>query len=141
MKLETKYHGVLNYEEEEIITFPNGMLGFENLNKFIMFSVEENPMFSILHSLEDKDIGFLVISPFEVMENYEVKLSDNIIQQLNITEEKDVILLNTVTLNSKAENITVNLRAPIVINIKQKLGEQIIVDNEEYLIKYPLIKG
>ncbi|WP_055668149.1 flagellar assembly protein FliW [Desnuesiella massiliensis] len=141
MKLETKYHGVLNYEEEEIITFPNGMLGFENLNKFIMFSAEENPMFTILHSLDDKDIGFLVISPFEVMENYEVKLSDNIIQQLNITEEKDVILLNTVTLNTKVENITVNLRAPIVINIKQKLGEQIIVDNEEYLIKYPLIKG
>lgn len=140
MKLETKYHGILSYEESEVIHFPKGLLGFENLTKFIMMSVEENPLFTILHSIEDEEIGFVATSPFEVMANYEIKLSDNIIQGLSIKEEKEVLILSTVTLNSKVENITANLKAPIVININRKLGEQIIVDNEEYLIKYPLIK-
>lgn len=140
MNIETKYHGKVEYEEEEVITFPKGMLGFEDLKKFIICTAEENPLFKILHSIEDNAISFVVISPFEVMEHYEVRLSKDTINELNIEKEEDVILLNTVTLNSKVENITTNLKAPIVINIKEKLGEQIIIDNDKYKIKYPLIK-
>lgn len=140
MELKTKYHGVRHYDKKDVVTFEKGILGFENLRKFIIFDVEDNEIFSILHSIEDSEVGFVVVSPFFVKKNYELELDDNLIKRLKIQKNEDVMLLNTVTINSKVEDITTNLRAPIIINIKAMLGEQIILNNEEYLVKHPLFK-
>ncbi|KEH98115.1 flagellar assembly protein FliW [Clostridium massiliodielmoense] len=140
MKLETKYHGIVEYNEEDVIEFKKGIPGFDELRKFINFPIEDNEVFSVLHSIENSEIGFVVISPFSVVKDYEIEIDDSVIERLNIEKEKDVLVLNTVTLDSKLENITANLCAPIVINIKTKLGEQIILNNGKYPIKYPLFK-
>jgi flagellar assembly factor FliW len=140
MELKTKYHGIRFYEEKDIITFRKGIPGFQNLKKFIIFTAEENKLFYILQSIEDLSVGIVLISPFNVIKGYEFKLDDAKLEELNIKSQEDVIVLNTVTLNSKLENITVNLKAPLVININEKIGEQIILDNEDYSIKYPLFK-
>lgn len=140
MKLNTKYHGVREYEEKDILSFKKGLPGFEGLNKFIIFPVEDNEIFSILHSLEDDSIGLVVVSPFYVIKDYEFKLEDEKIDELKIESPEDVLVLNTVTLNSDIENITVNLKAPIIINIKNKLGEQIILDNPNYSIRHSLFE-
>jgi flagellar assembly factor FliW len=140
MKITTKFHGTREYTEEDILTFKKGLPGFEQLKKYILFSVEHNEVFNILQSIEDDTIGLVVTSPFEIVKNYEFKLEDNVIEKLDIKESTDVLVLNTVTLSSKPENITVNLKAPIIINIKEKLGEQIILDKEQYKVKHPLIK-
>ncbi|AJA47841.1 flagellar assembly factor FliW [Clostridium pasteurianum DSM 525 = ATCC 6013] len=140
MELKTKYHGTIEYSEGEVIHFKKGMPGFQNLKKFIMFPVEENNLFSVLHSIENNSIGFIVTSPFNVEKDYEIELSDAVLEDLNIKEEKDVLIFNTVTLSSDVKKITSNLKAPIVINIKDRLGEQIILNDEKYEIKYPLFK-
>jgi flagellar assembly factor FliW len=141
MRLNTKYHGIREYDVDDIISFNKGLPGFENLKKFILFSVEENELFSILQSVEDSDIGIVVMSPFSVVTDYEFKLSDEKINELLIETPEDVLVLSTVTLSSKAEDITTNLKAPIIINIIKKLGEQIILDNDRYKIKSPLFNG
>ncbi|MBP2033817.1 flagellar assembly factor FliW [Clostridium algifaecis] len=141
MKLNTKYHGTLSYEKEDIITFKKGIPGFENLKKFIMAPAEENNLFYILHSIEDVNIGIVVVSPFNVLKDYEFDLNDDKISELNIKSQNDIIVVNTVRLSSKVENITVNLKAPIIINKNESIGEQLILDNSNYPIKYPLIKG
>lgn len=140
MKLNTKYYGVHKYEEKEVLTFKKGIPSFENLTKFIIFPLEENKVFSVLHSIDDNKVGFIIMSPFDVLEDYELKLDDELIKRLKIQSPEDVIMISIVTLNSKVEYITTNLRAPIIINIKEKLGEQIILNNEKYLIKHPLFK-
>ncbi|OFI06508.1 flagellar assembly factor FliW [Clostridium acetireducens DSM 10703] len=140
MKLNTKYHGIIEYSEKEIINFKKGLPGFENLKKFILFTVEENEIFSILHSIEDSQVGIVVMSPFIVCKDYQFKLEKQQIKELNIKSEKDVIALVTVTLSSNIKNITANLRAPIVVNIKDKIGEQIIIEKEDYKIKYPIFQ-
>lgn len=140
MKLETSHHGIREYDEADVITFKKGLPGFEGLRKFILFPVEENEVFNILHSIEDPDIGLVTISPFTVDNEYEIELKDGLLKRLNIKNPEDVLLQTTVTLNSRLENITVNMKAPIVINISSKSGEQIILDNEKYLIKHPLVQ-
>lgn len=141
MKVNTKYHGEVEYEEKDVITFKKGLPGFEGLKKFILFPVEDNEVFSVLHSIEDENTGLVVTSPFNVLKDYEFKLDEEKMKELQIESHENVIVLNTVTLSSAVENITMNLKAPIIINIKMQLGEQIILDNPEYLIKYPLFKG
>ncbi|MBC2582578.1 flagellar assembly protein FliW [Clostridium sp. DJ247] len=139
MKLNTKYHGIKEYEEKDIITFNKGIPGFEELKKFILFSVAENEVFNILHSIEDESTGIVVVSPFLTVKDYEFKIDEEKICELEIDSHEDVLVLNTVTLSSKIQDITINLKAPIIINIKKKLGEQIILDNPNYSIKHPLV--
>lgn len=140
MELNTKHHGVKQYKDEDIITFKKGLPGFEDFKKYILFKAEENELFNILHSIENEELGLIVMSPFELIKDYEFKLSDDKLNELKITSPEEVMVLNTVTLSAKLENITTNLKAPIIINIKEKLGEQIILDNEKYMIKHPLLK-
>lgn len=141
MKLNTKYHGIKDYYEEDVIIFNKCIPGFEGLKKFILFSAEENEMFKILHSIEDDNIGLILTSPFTQFKDYEFELTDEKIRELRITSNDDVVVLNTVTLSSKLENITINLKAPFIININAKIGEQIILNNESYSIKQSLFKG
>ncbi|MEW8956204.1 flagellar assembly protein FliW [Clostridium sp.] len=140
MILETKAHGKVSYEEGEVITFKKGIPGFHKLSKFILFDAKDNPVFKVLHSIEDTNIGFIVINPFDFFNDYEFTIEDKVLRDLGIEKEEEVMVLNTVTLNSDIKNITTNLKAPIIINIKTLLGEQIIIDKEKYKVKHPLIK-
>ncbi len=140
MKLYSKYHGVQDYSEGDVITFEKGIPGFKDLKKFILFPLEGNNVFSMLHSLENAEIGLVVVSPFYVMKDYEFKLEDKETKELKIKNEEDVAILCTVCVNNNVKKITANLKAPIVINIKEHLGEQLILDNDKYLIKQPLLK-
>jgi flagellar assembly factor FliW len=140
MELKTKYHGVRHYDEKDIITFKKGIPGLEHLKKYIIFPAEENEMFYILQSIEDLAIGLILISPFNVLKDYEFKLDEDKKEELGISSHEDILIMNTVTLSSKIESITANLKAPLVININKKIGEQIILDNSDYPIKYPLFE-
>lgn len=140
MKLTSKYHETINYEEKEIITFENGIFGFESLRNFIIIPVEGNELFSILHSIEDDNVEIVIVSPFDFKDDYEFKLSNQCIEKLNIKEEKDVLVYTTTTLNSDINKITTNLKAPIIINVCNNLAMQIIIDNDKYKIKEPLFK-
>ncbi|MBD8045962.1 flagellar assembly protein FliW [Clostridium faecium] len=139
MELNSTHHGVIRYNEEDVIFFKNGLPGFENLKKFIIFPLKDNDSFTVIHSI-DEDLGIILISPFMVKEDYEFKLNENVIDELKITEPTDVMVYTTVTLNSNIEKITTNLKAPIIINRFSKLGKQIIIDNESYKIKEPIFK-
>lgn len=140
MEIDTKYHGLKEYNEDDVITFKKGLPGFEQLSKFIIFPLEENEEFQILHSIEDENLGLLIISPFLVEKNYEINLSEGIIENLKIADPTEVMVVNTVTLNSSIKECTTNLQAPIIINTTHRLGEQIILDNGKYNIKHPLFK-
>lgn len=140
MKIETKYNGSLKYNEEDIIIFNKGILGFKDLKKFILVDLE-NSSFKLLHSIEDKEIGFIVISPFEFFEDYQFELREDVIEKLKIETPENILVLSTITFNSNVEKITTNLKAPMIINIISKLGEQIIIDKEEYMVKHPLNRG
>ncbi len=140
MKLYSKYHGVKEYSENDIINFKKGLPGFKDLKKFILFPIEANNIFSMLHSIENTEIGLVVVSPFYVMKNYEFNLEDNEKLALEIENEADVVIFSTVSVNNDVEKITTNLKAPIVVNIKKHLGEQLILDDEKYLIRQPLFK-
>lgn len=140
MEIKTKYHGIRHYEDEDIISFKKGLPGFEELHKFIVFNAEENEVFNILHSIEDEGIGLVILSPFVFKEDYEFKIPEETIKELSITSPNDVVVFCTVTVSSDIKKITSNLKAPIIINIKEKKGEQIILQEESLDIKYPLFK-
>lgn len=138
MEFISKVYGKIEYNPSNLITFKDGIPGFEHLNKFILVDLKEYEPFKLLQSMENDKIGLILISPFEVMDDYEVELTDELLKELNIKKPEEVLILNTVTINSDVSKITTNLKAPIIINTNSGLGEQIIVDNNRYKIKYPI---
>ncbi|MBK5240383.1 flagellar assembly protein FliW [Clostridium sp.] len=140
MEIVTKYHGARTYSDEDVIEFKKGLPGFKELKKFIIFPLKGNEAFSILHSIENIAIGLVLVSPFTIIMDYEFKIPESNLKELGIERPEDVEVLTTVTLNSNIENMTTNLKAPIIINIKAKLGEQLILDNDKYKVKEPLFK-
>lgn len=135
MEIVSHIHGTMVYEADEIITFEKGIQGFQNLKKFFIKEIGEDSPFSILQSIEDKEIGFILISPFLVYENYEINLSEEITNNLKISSSNEVLLYSIVTLSSNTKEITANLKAPIVINLNTKKAEQYIIDKDTYKIK------
>ncbi|SHI43044.1 flagellar assembly factor FliW [Clostridium cavendishii DSM 21758] len=140
MNFNSLYHGNLEYTEKDIMTFNKGIPGFEGLTKFILVNIKDNEQFKLLHSLEDEALGFILTSPFNVINDYEVNIPDDVIKNLEIDKPEDVLIYNTVTLSTDIKKITTNLRAPLIININNNLGEQLILNNENYKVKHPLIK-
>ncbi len=141
MNLETLNYGTISYNEENIVVFEKPLLGFNNLKKFVLVEIEQNSLFNLLQSIEEKAVGLIVVSPFSVRQDYEIELDEATIKELDIESYEDVAVMNTVTLNAVPEKITTNLRAPIIINIKNKKGKQIILNNDKYEIKEPLMGG
>ena len=140
MKFVSKIHGEIEYKENDVLTFDKGILGFTNLKKFILADLDEYEPFKLFHSLEDDEIGLIVVSPYEFNGNYEVKLNDQTINNLGIKSSKEVMIITTVTLNSNPKKITTNLQGPIIINTSNNKGEQILIDSDKYNVKEPLIK-
>jgi flagellar assembly factor FliW len=140
MIYNSRVHGEIKYAQKDIVIFNKGLLGFNELKKFFLIDLEEFEPFKLLHSLENDDIGMIVISPYDFFEDYEIKINEETITNLKIKSSEDVMIVNTVTLNSDPSKITTNLQGPIIINISNNLGEQIIVDNSKYKVKEPLVK-
>lgn len=139
MKFISKVQGEIKYEENNIITFSKGLPGFDKLRKFILLDLQEYEPFKLLQSLEDDEISLILTSPYEFFKEYEIKLSEEVIKNLNIESSNQVMILTTITLNSDVKKITTNLQGPIVINTSNNFGEQIILDNSKYKVKSPLI--
>lgn len=121
------------------IIFKKGLPGLEYLNSFIIKDLDGNEKFKILESKED-EVSFVTITPFEIYSEYEINLNDETIKELQIDRPEDVLVLSIITLGKTLEASTMNLQAPLVINIKNNLGKQYIMQNSKYETKHPLIR-
>lgn len=140
MVLTSKIYGDVEYSENNIITFEKGILGFEELKKYALIKLMDYEPFYLLQSIEDESIGFIVLSPFDFYREYEFDLDENNLKRLKIENEGEVNVFAIVTLDSDPNKITTNLKAPIIINISNNLGEQIVLNRDQYKIKQPLMR-
>lgn len=120
------------------ILFEKGIPGFENYNTFLVEEIKENKNFISMTSKDDLNVGFVCVSPFEIKKDYEIELNEDTINELNIKDYKDVLVLSLITLGNSIDTSTVNLRAPIIININNNRGKQLILEDTKYNIKEPL---
>lgn len=121
------------------VIFKKGIPGFDSLREFIIKDLEGNEKFKILESRES-EISFVTTNPFEIYSDYEVDLNDETIKELEVKRPEDVVILTIITLGRTLESSTMNLKAPLVINIKNNLGKQYIMQNSKYETKHPLIR-
>lgn len=122
-KVVTDQFGVLEVDEKYIFNFPNGLFGFENLREFVMIRQEETAPFRWLISLEEPSIGFPLLSPWHVDLSY--KPSND------IDLDAEVIMV-VITLEDESGMMTANMKAPVVFNVGEKTGRQVILPSDKY---------
>ncbi|MDX8363823.1 flagellar assembly protein FliW [Cytobacillus sp. IB215665] len=141
MKIQTKYHGEMTVEESTFFTFNNGLPGFIDEKKYIIIPFSEDTPFFILQSVSTANVAFVMIEPFTYFNEYDFQLDDHIVEQLQLTSEKDVAVYNIITVQEPFDKTTINLQAPIVINANKRLGKQIILTNTPYHTKHALFEN
>jgi flagellar assembly factor FliW len=139
MEISTVRFGEIEIQETEIITFPQGIPGFEQLQQFVIIKPNLELPFSFLQSVEDGEVAFIVVSPFVFYPAYEFDISEDTKQELAIKQETDVLVWNIVSIRESLEDATINLLAPIILNSKDLLGKQIILQGTNYTVKQKLI--
>lgn len=142
MKIQTKYLGEITIDSKKIITFANGLPGFNNEKQFILLPIPETvpESFQTLQSIQTPELAFVVTNPYQIYHDYEFRLDQPTIDQLKITSERDLFILTIVTLTSPFEQSTINLKAPIIINGEARYGKQYILNDCSYPTKAPLVK-
>ncbi|MBR4667986.1 MAG: flagellar assembly protein FliW [Butyrivibrio sp.] len=140
MKLATRIFGEVEIDESKIISFPNGIIGFPDLKKFILMFDEEKGTDTIkwLQSIDEPSFAMPVMDPLVVCPDYKPEVDKNIVDQIGELDSNDLLILVTVTVPHDLKQMTVNLMGPFIINVSECKAVQTIVDNEDYPVKFPI---
>lgn len=128
-------------EDDFIISFPWGMPGLEDCGEFILNTLEDDSPFYYMRCSSRPEIGLLLVNPFAVFNDYEFDLDDEVVDQLRITDQKQMAVLCTVNTRNGVESATVNLLAPVVINIELLQAKQVVLNDRRYSFRTPLVLG
>lgn len=139
MIINSRVFGEVEIANDKIITFESGMLGFEEYKQYtLMYDVEkEKRTIMWLQCVDEPELAFPVIEPMKVYEGYNPVVEDEwLIPMGEVESEEDYFLLTVFTVPADLTKMTVNLKAPIVINTKTMKACQLIVNNDDYPVKY-----
>lgn len=133
--------GEVTYTDQDIILFPEGIIGFEDRSNFIIYTHENFEPIQWLICVDDVSLQLPIIEPKLVREDYNASTSNGELQSIGLDKVKLGNLYVIVTVGNDINHVTANLRGPIVINTTRKLGKQIILSESSYSLKQPLLAG
>lgn len=122
---------------ENVIHMPAGLLGFENVKRFVLLTNPEEAPFSWLQAVADPALAFLVVPPAEAVPDYQPEISEEDVKYLGLKRPEDALIYNIVTL--RQGRATINLKGPIVINKFNLRGKQVVLQNaSQWSVRHPL---
>lgn len=138
MVIKTKCFGEIDIAEEKIITFDQGLLGFEEYKQYtILYDLEsKEDSISWLQSIDEPGLALPIINPLLVKTDYNPMVEDTLLESLEGISEENMAIFLVMTVPSDLTKMSVNLKAPLVINSDTKKGIQVIVENQDYTVKY-----
>ena len=140
MVINTKNFGNVDVDEENIFIFEDGIPAFENLKKFTIINPnndnsDKNPFFW-LQSIDDPDVSFIMMNVYDIIPDYDPMVYDDDLKSLGDISGNNLLIYNIVVIPKIVSKMTVNLKAPVVLNLATNKGKQVIVKNEDYPIKF-----
>lgn len=140
MKINTKVFGEIDIADEKIIHFPLGIIGFPDLTEFTLIHDEDRGIGSIhwMQSIQEPAFAMPVMDPLIVRPDYNPEVDDELLKPLGELLPNELLVMVTVTVPSDLKKMSVNLRGPIVINAAERKACQIIVEGEDYAVKFPI---
>lgn len=136
MQIKTTRFGALEIEAEDIISFPTGLLGLEDCRHWVLLADVQNSALGWLQCATRPEVALAVVSPRRFVAGYQFRVFRSELAPLELTEVQRAQVLTIVGKNERA--ITLNLKAPVVINLERRLGRQVIANGDQP-VQYELI--
>lgn len=141
MLLNTKHFGEIDIDENKIINFREGIPGFENSKKFIvLYDGDEASPFRWLQCVDNGELAFAVVNPFMILNDYDIEIPEETVSNLNIESIEDVMVLSIVVVPDDPSKMTMNLKAPVIINTKNNTGMQVVLDTDMYSVRHYIVE-
>ncbi|MBR6628152.1 MAG: flagellar assembly protein FliW [Lachnospiraceae bacterium] len=141
MRIDTKIFGTIEVADEKIIRFDNGIIGFPDLKGFTLLHDEEKGTgvgIRFLQSIDEPAFAMPVMDPLLVKPDYDPEVEDELLKCIGEVNGENILVLVTATIPSDLTKMSVNLQGPIIINVDECRGCQIIVDNTKFPVKFPI---
>ena len=140
LKVNTTRFSEIEVKEDDVITLPAGLIGFPELKKYVLLDHDKESPFKWLQSLDDPAIAFVLINPLLFRPDYVVEVNEAEITELELSSEEDAVISVIITMPNNPQNMTANLKAPLVFNLKNRKGRQIILNNPEYSTRHSIME-
>lgn len=142
MKVNTRLFGEIDVQDEKIIRLETGIIGFPDLKNFtIIFDNEKEDAASTnimwFQSLDEPQFAMPVMDPTLVRPDYNPRVEDELLSPLGELTSDNLFVLVTIKVPKNIEGMTINLKAPIIINTDTRKGGQLIVEDDEQ-VRFPI---
>jgi flagellar assembly factor FliW len=141
MRLETTRFGTIEVEEQSILTFTQPIIGFQDYRRFVILPGPEDSPLLWLQSTEVGDLAFILMDPTHVVPNYAVKIGSHELAELAVSDVSELEVYTLVVVPKNPAETRTNLKAPVLINTKQRLGKQTILDRSSYPVQFLLAQA
>ena len=141
MKKESSCSDIGLPESSNILTFSTGILGFEDIHEYELLFIEDDSPFLFIQAIGCAHPCFAACDPVSFVPDYSVNYTDEILTELKADSKDDLRCLAITTMSDKITDITMNLKSPIVLNIKNNLAKQFVLDVLNYPIKYRIFNN
>lgn len=138
MNIQTKFHGEIKIQADQIWSFPKGIPGFEDEKEFIILPIEGNDTFQVLQSSKTPIVAFIVANPYTLVEDYSFNIDEPTIDLLEIEKEEDIFVLSVLSLKNPFKISTINLQAPLIFQSNLKKAKQMILNDNTYSMRHPI---
>lgn len=138
MLIQTGRFGAVQVNEVDQLNFPEGILGFNGLRRFVLVDDPDDEIFAWLQSCERPEIAFPVLEPDLFATNYKINLTKSELEFLQMKELSKARFFCIITIPEDPTLMTANLKAPIVINPSMHLARQCVLQDNDMSIREPI---
>lgn len=135
MNIKTKFFDEIECNKEDIIHFMYGLPGFQDYHDFVILNEDDQSPIYFMQSVDEKHLCFLITSPYSLVDQYTIDLSDEVVDNLKIEQEEDVAIYTILNTHSKDNRITANMICPLIVNTKNNLAGQGMIHNTHYQLR------
>lgn len=136
--IQTTRFGQVQFQADDLLTFSEGILGFADLKKFVLLDDPNDDIFAWLQSCDEPAIAFPVLEPELFSENYKIALAKADLDVLKLQTAQGARVFCIITIPDDPTQMTANMKAPIVINVAQKLARQCVLQDNHLAIREPI---
>ena len=138
MNVRTTRFGTVDLDEERIITFPAGLLGFSSFKSFALLQPDEEGVFFWLQSLDSPDLAFVVTDPTLWVNDFEASIRREQMEELGLNglEKAQVFVI----INKYGQSLTANLQGPLVVNLNNHKAMQLVLADKRWTTRHELVQ-
>lgn len=138
MIINTSRFGSVEITQEDILSISEGIVGFNNLTKYVLLDDPDDEIFAWLQSCEDPAVAFPVLEPELFTTNYNIEMTRHDLNALQIPSIESARVFTIVTIPNDPTQMTANLKAPIVINVEKRMAKQCVLQDSKLEIREPI---